>query len=164
MSEKERFLEAWRGEWPITKKVMAAIPDSGLNWRPHEKSKNTAELMWVMVNEFEFMVNEVMRGSLDWSKMFPMPPGLSVSGIVSKFEEVAKKVESAVSNATEENLNMLIKFPVSPKEMKDFRVIDIMWMWLMDMIHHRGQLSVYIRPAGGKVPSIYGPSADEPWE
>jgi len=38
-----------------------------------------------------------------------------------------------------------------------------MWFMLLDSIHHRGQLSVYVRMAGGKVPSIYGPSADEPW-
>jgi uncharacterized damage-inducible protein DinB len=42
-------------------------------------------------------------------------------------------------------------------------VIAFLWLMLMDSIHHRGQLSVYIRPAGGKVPSIYGPSGDEPW-
>ncbi len=38
---------------------------------------------------------------------------------------------------------------------------EIMWGFLFDQIHHRGQLSTYIRPAGGKVPGIYGPSADD---
>ena len=42
-------------------------------------------------------------------------------------------------------------------------VIDVLWFMLTDSIHHRGQLSVYVRMAGGRVPSIYGPSADEPW-
>jgi uncharacterized damage-inducible protein DinB len=37
------------------------------------------------------------------------------------------------------------------------------WLAVMDAVHHRGQMSVYIRLAGGKVPSIYGPTADEPW-
>jgi uncharacterized damage-inducible protein DinB len=41
--------------------------------------------------------------------------------------------------------------------------IDFLWFLLCDQIHHRGQLSVYLRMAGGKVPSIYGPSGDEPW-
>jgi uncharacterized damage-inducible protein DinB len=40
---------------------------------------------------------------------------------------------------------------------------DILWMFLYDQIHHRGQLSIYNRMVGAKVPSIYGPSADEPW-
>ena len=38
----------------------------------------------------------------------------------------------------------------------------MIWSTLFDLIHHRGQLSTYIRPMGGKVPSIYGPSADDP--
>ena len=42
-------------------------------------------------------------------------------------------------------------------------VKDLVWGMLHDQIHHRGQLSVYLRIVGGKVPSIYGPSADEPW-
>jgi len=41
--------------------------------------------------------------------------------------------------------------------------VDFLWFLLCDQIHHRGQLSVYLRMADGKVPSIYGPSGDEPW-
>ena len=47
--------------------------------------------------------------------------------------------------------------------MGDVRIMDIFWLMLMDSVHHRGQFSVYLRMSGGKVPSIYGPTADEPW-
>ena len=47
--------------------------------------------------------------------------------------------------------------------MGDFPVAEFLWFMLMDSVHQHGQLSVYVRCAGGKVPSIYGPSADEPW-
>ena len=50
-----------------------------------------------------------------------------------------------------------------PKQMGDVPRSQIGWLTVMDMVHHRGQFSVYLRVAGGKVPSIYGPSADEPW-
>ena len=46
---------------------------------------------------------------------------------------------------------------------KDMRTGSMLWMMLSDTIHHRGQLSVYLRIASGKAPSIYGPSADELW-
>ncbi len=39
---------------------------------------------------------------------------------------------------------------------------EFLWLFLFDAVHHRGQLSTYLRPMGGKVPSIYGPSADDP--
>jgi len=60
-------------------------------------------------------------------------------------------------------MNEEIDWMVGAGEFAKVRRGDILWMALHDMIHHRGQLSVYIRIAGGKVPSIYGPSADEPW-
>ncbi len=44
-----------------------------------------------------------------------------------------------------------------------FQWWKFLWMLLCDQIHHRGQFSIYLRMAGGKVPSIYGPTADEPW-
>jgi uncharacterized damage-inducible protein DinB len=52
---------------------------------------------------------------------------------------------------------------VAPKQTGDVRRVDVRWLMLMDGVHHRGPLSVYLRMADGTVPSIYGPSADEPW-
>jgi uncharacterized damage-inducible protein DinB len=56
-----------------------------------------------------------------------------------------------------------VKFVTGPKQMSDLRRLDVLWFLLNDQIHHRGQFSVYLRIAGGKVPSIYGPSGDEKW-
>ena len=61
------------------------------------------------------------------------------------------------------DFNKTIKFMVGPGKMADLRTADVLWTGVMDAVHHRGQFSVYLRMAGGKVPSIYGPSADEPW-
>ena len=47
--------------------------------------------------------------------------------------------------------------------MGELRRMDVLWFLLHDSIHHRGQFSIYLRMVDGKVPSIYGPSADEPW-
>ena len=63
----------------------------------------------------------------------------------------------------DEKLMETVKFFVAPKTMGDVRRMDVLWSLLHDEIHHRGQFSIYLRMAGGKVPSIYGPSADEPW-
>jgi uncharacterized damage-inducible protein DinB len=56
-----------------------------------------------------------------------------------------------------------VKFFTGPKTLGDIPKLDFLWFLLCDQIHHRGQFSVYLRMAGGKVPSIYGPSGDEPW-
>jgi uncharacterized damage-inducible protein DinB len=68
-----------------------------------------------------------------------------------------------VSKATDAECNRIVQFPVGPGKMGDFRAMDVFWTTMMDQIHHRGQFSVYLRLVGAKVPSIYGPTADETW-
>jgi uncharacterized damage-inducible protein DinB len=63
----------------------------------------------------------------------------------------------------DEKLSETVKFFTAPKTLGDIRRIDFLWFLLSDEIHHRGQFSIYLRMADGKVPSIYGPSGDEPW-
>lgn len=164
MTEKEQFLACWKDEWPITKKVFEAYPEAKLDWRPHEKSKSARELMWLFPSENKFLVSDILKGSTDWSKMAEVPKEVSKTEIIRELEESCREVEAAISRTSETELNAMMKFPVAPKQMGDFRIMDVVWMFLMDQIHHRGQFSVYIRLAGGRVPSIYGPSADEPWE
>jgi uncharacterized damage-inducible protein DinB len=53
-----------------------------------------------------------------------------------------------------------VQFFMGGKQINETTTDEMLWGFLLDMIHHRGQLSTYIRPMGGKVPSIYGPSAD----
>jgi uncharacterized damage-inducible protein DinB len=60
-------------------------------------------------------------------------------------------------------MNETVQFPVGRDQVAPLRRGDVLWMFLYDGIHHRGQVSVYQRIAGGKVRSIYGPSADEAW-
>ena len=97
-----------------------------------------------------------------------MPPNLppapaTVTEGVASYERGAKALIEAVRAAPESRLSERVDFFIGPGQMGKIPVRDLLWMMLMDSVHHRGQLSVYIRMAGGKVPSIYGPSADEPW-
>jgi uncharacterized damage-inducible protein DinB len=68
-----------------------------------------------------------------------------------------------VNKLSDADFDKTVKFIVAPKQMGDVRRGDLFQLMMHDMIHHRGQFSVYLRMAGAKVPSIYGPSADEPW-
>jgi uncharacterized damage-inducible protein DinB len=72
-------------------------------------------------------------------------------------------VLALLRDSSNPNLDGSVNFFTGPKQMGKYSLEDFAWYMLFDHIHHRGQLSVYVRMAGGKVPSIYGPSADEPW-
>jgi uncharacterized damage-inducible protein DinB len=72
-------------------------------------------------------------------------------------------VRSELGKPENQDLDGTVVFMVGPRQKGDVPLADFVEFMLGDQIHHRGQLSVYLRMAGGKVPSIYGPSADEPW-
>jgi uncharacterized damage-inducible protein DinB len=63
----------------------------------------------------------------------------------------------------DDQLDSTVQFPTGPGKMGNYTKQEFLWFLLSDQIHHRGQFSIYLRMAGGKVPSIYGPTADEPW-
>ena len=91
------------------------------------------------------------------------PPPETVGEVIEIYEDGATKVEKSLNAAPESRLSETVKFFTGPKAMGDVPVREVLWLFLMDSIHHRGQLSVYVRMKDGKVPSIYGPSLDEPW-
>jgi uncharacterized damage-inducible protein DinB len=84
-------------------------------------------------------------------------------GMIGEVERALKLIGDKVRKVDDAQLNTTVKFMTGPKQQSDLRRLDVLWFLLNDMIHHRGQFSVYLRMAGGKVPAIYGPSADDKW-
>lgn len=160
MTEKDTFLSTWEREFQTTLKVLRAYPTDHLDLKPHPRSRSARELAWTFVVE-EKVINNVINGRVDFQNI-PQPPA-TLREILSAYENTHKEMVTKVKMLPEEHFSTSIPFPVGPKQMGDVRRGDIFWMMLLDSVHHRGQFSVYLRMAGGKVPSIYGPSADEPW-
>ena len=161
MTEKDQFLQAFAREAQITTKILKAYPANKGDYKPHEKSRSAKELGWTFVME-QGIVDMALKGRIDFSHPMPPPPA-NYNEVIAAFEGAVRETTAKVSNATDVTLNHAVQFPVGPGKMGDFRAMDILWTSLMDQIHHRGQFSVYLRLAGAKVPSIYGPTADEPW-
>ena len=160
-TEKDMFLQTFQRECQTTLKVLKAYPANKADLKPHEKSRTAKDLAWNFVLEQGF-ADAALKGSIDFSKPMPPCPG-NYSDIITAFENAVRETTSKVSNASEDDLNRTLQFPIAPGKMGDLRRMDVLWTTLMDQVHHRGQMSVYLRLAGGKVPSIYGPTADEPW-
>jgi uncharacterized damage-inducible protein DinB len=111
------------------------------------------------------MAGKAIDGTLNFSGggSPPQSAPTSLPEIITAFENAVRGTKDKVAQASESDLNKPAQFPIGPKQLGDFRRMDIVWMTLQDQIHHRGQLSVYLRLVGAKVPSIYGPTADENW-
>ena len=160
MTEKEQFLSTMAREFPTTLKVLKAFPTGKAELKPHAKARSARELAWAFVTE-EKACDMALDGALELGKM-PKPPA-TLPEVISTYERAHTAFVERLNKTPEAELNKTVKFMTGPKQMGDMRKMDVLWFMLMDGVHHRGQLSVYLRMADGKVPSIYGPSADEPW-
>ena len=163
-SPKDQFLHAFDKEHATTVRLLRAFPADKLHIKPHSRSKSAKDLAWVFAAE-EGMTERALTQGFDWTKPMPaapQPPD-SLDAIIAAYEAGHKRVADLVRKMPEAKLFETIQFPVAPKTIGDMPKLDFLWLLLCDQIHHRGQLSVYVRLADGKVPSIYGPTADEPW-
>ncbi len=161
MTEKEMFLQAWEREFQTTLKLLKEYPANKLDLKPAEKSRSAKELAWTFVLEEQGLIGGTLKGQFDFQNL-PKPPS-SLPEIISTYERNHREMVEKVKGMSDNDFNKTVKFFTGPKQMGDVRKGDVLWTGVMDTVHHRGQFSVYLRLAGAKVPSIYGPSADEPW-
>jgi uncharacterized damage-inducible protein DinB len=161
---KEHFLATLAREHLKTLRVLKAYPEDKRNLKPSERSMSTLELVQILVTGQEMLVAALTTG-FDWSgapRARAVIPASMASGI-RKLDEVHADLVSILKEFPPARLGDTIQFFVGPKTLGDVPIFDFLWQMLLDQIHHRGQLSIYMRIAGAKVPSIYGPSGDEPW-
>jgi uncharacterized damage-inducible protein DinB len=163
-TEKRQFLDAYEREHATTMRVLRAYPKDKTDLRPAPKCKTAHELAWVFVLErgLGTKLYHDEFASKPPSGAPPSPPE-SWDELLAAIDKAHKEFGDLVRSAPDAHLSETIKFFTAPKTMGDIPRIEMLWFLLSDQIHHRGQFSVYSRIAGGTVPSIYGPSADEPW-
>jgi len=157
MTLKEFYLKRAKTEFPVFLKVLRALPQD-LSYKPHERSPSAQQLVWTLTSELKACIDVIDTGKADWSEA--APPALDeMIGMYEKWSnELIEKVSKADDAALEKNVQFLYQGAV----IMDVPATQFLWDFMFDAIHHRGQLSSYLRPMGGKVPSIYGPSADDP--
>jgi uncharacterized damage-inducible protein DinB len=163
-SPKQQFLDAYDREHAITVRVLRAYPADQADLRPTPKCRTAREIAWTFVLERGLgtrVLNDEFATRPPTGK--PQQPPAAWGDLVSAFEKAHADYREVVRHYSDAELAQTVKFFTAPKTMGDWRRLDFAWFLLHDEIHHRGQLSVYVRAAGGKVPSIYGPSGDEPW-
>lgn len=161
ISEKDMFLTTWQREFDITLRVLENYPAGKEDFKPAEKSRTGREIMWDFVL-VERMFADASAGKTDMMSK-PPPPPATVAEIIKQYETSHATTVTKLRAAPDSVFNQTVKVPTGPKMVGEVRNLELMWTMLFDSINHRGQLVVYLRMLNAKVPSIYGPSADEPW-
>jgi uncharacterized damage-inducible protein DinB len=160
MTEKDTFLQTFEREYQTTLRVLKAYPSERADLKPSPKSRTAQELAWMLALNQGVMI-PTLDNKLDPTAL-PKPPK-SWTDVLGAFEAMHRDSVARLERSTEDEWERSIPFTVGPGKVADLRVGDALWFFLHDTIHHRGQLTVYLRIAGGKLPSVYGPTADEPW-
>ena len=155
MVTSQALLKIFKKEFATTLKVIKSFPEDKLDFAPHERSQNAKRLMFTFIFEM-FLFEMYVFGKEFDSSVFQTYSPDSLETIIADFERESSEVIARLENIDEVTLGKSIEFAG-----KKFVADEFMLMMLFDQIHHRGQMSVYIRMAGGKVPSVYGPSADD---
>ena len=161
MTEKEMFLNNLQREFGTTLKILKAMPADKGNFKPAaDKVRSAKDLATVFIQELG-VVDGVVKGKVEFGGA---PPSFANLGeVIKAYEGKHREMVAKVQAMPEADWNTKITIPVGPKQMGEVRRADMLWLLLNDSIHHRGQFSIYLRLVGAKVPSIYGPSGDEPW-
>ena len=145
-----------RREIAITAKTIAAAKAEGLGYKPSEKCMSGAELLWHIASADCALLNGAASGAFDFSRERPAdtetPEKLS-----AWYTGAANAALDSCAAMSGEQASKIVDF------MGVFQqpAVGFVTMATNHMIHHRGQLSSYLRPMGSKVPAIYGMSADE---
>jgi len=152
---QEFYRSRLESEGPVFLRVLRALPADRMDYRPHEKSPSAAEIVRTMVAELQGCTHLVDRGRIEWSPPAPRKR----DEMIADWERAYAELASRAAQLDEAGWIKPGKF-VAGTITGEQPVGTFLWGLFFDAIHHRGQLTTYIRPMGGKVPSIYGPSGD----
>ncbi|MBI5085344.1 MAG: DinB family protein [Acidobacteria bacterium] len=149
------ILASYEYERGTTKKVIAAIPEGQGGYTPDGKSMPALKLAFHIASSELFFLNGVLSGEFKMPEKIEEPPS-SAEAVLSWYDanlpEAIDKVRAMPGEALAREVDFfgMMKRPA----------VDFLNLMLHHSIHHRGQLSAYLRPMGAKVPGIYGPSGD----
>ncbi len=158
MTDKEYFLETVKAEAPKFENVLKALPTDKLDYKPDPKSRSAMELAATIAAESAMFPVILKTGMIDLSA--ENVPFKSVDDAVAAMRAAFADMQTVAAGMTDADWASDAVMMMGGKEGWKTTKGKMVLGFLLDLIHHRGQLSVYIRPMGGKVPSIYGPSAD----
>ena len=157
-NELDMFLATWDREAQSTARLLRALPPAQYDFRPDAGGRSLGELAWHLAEGDAYMSFGIERGGFN---MDAKPPSIerprSVDGLAPAFERVHQEAVARIRKLKPEDLDRAVEFFG-----RQLPIRDILWsMIIFHTIHHRGQLALMCRLAGGETPGMYGPNREE---
>lgn len=160
MQLKESLLAELEIEAALTRKMLARVPPASLAWKPHEKSRTLGELAAHMANIFGLFIAPLAHEEFDRHTYAATTE--TVAEILNTFEQNLAHARETLRALSEERMLATWRYKYGAQTIFALpRVVVIRTTAFNHLIHHRGQLSVYLRLLQVPLPALYGPSADE---
>ena len=145
MTEKQLFTKFWADETKTTRKVLSRIPE-GSDYRPDPKARTAQEIAWQIAGEETLIVDALEKGTAEWA---PGTMPQTMKEVLDTYERQSDALVRRLEALPDERWNGEIEFfghkrPASA----------MAWSFLFDLIHHRGQITTYLRPMGSTVPHL----------
>ncbi|MEA2601221.1 MAG: hypothetical protein QOF89_2213 [Acidobacteriota bacterium] len=159
MNELERFLASWETEAEKTASLMRALPADQYDFRPDPGGRSIGELAWHLAEGDAYNSLGIESGGFEFDMK---PPGIerprTIAELAPGYESIHADAKARLRNLRPEDLDRKLKF----FDGSDWTIRDILWnSMLLHMAHHRGQLAMLCRQAGGVSPGMYGPNREE---
>jgi uncharacterized damage-inducible protein DinB len=154
------FVKELEAEAPASRKCLERIPESLFDWKPHEKSMQMGYLSLLVAEIPKWIQVAVEISEIDYAAFEHFHPKTTAE-LVRHFDENMKGATNALQKASDESLAELFHLKFKGQVLVSVPKKDNIGSSINHLVHHRGQLSVYMRLNNILVPAIYGPSADE---
>jgi uncharacterized damage-inducible protein DinB len=153
-------------EMANTRKTLERVPGDRIDWRPHDKSYTMGALATHLANLVTWGAMSIEQDSFDMTPKDGEPPrtepAATVAEVLEAFDENVAVTRAALAGASDETLMSPWSLIMNGEALFTMPKVAVVRSFVMNhMIHHRAQLTVYLRLNDIPVPSIYGPSADE---
>ena len=160
MSFAASFLKEFDPEMAATRRMLERLPADRLEWRPHGKSKSLGELATHIAEIPRFGIR-IREDEFAAGSDVP-PPMKSAADFLSRFDDNVRKSRESIAALPDDALERDFTVIRNGKPFFTLKKRSLLRRVLLNhIIHHRGQLSVYLRLNDVPLPSVYGPTADE---
>lgn len=159
MNTKEFFLKTLKDEQKKFRDAIEALPDDKFSHKVHDRAREAGNLAGQLAAQWEAISGILTKGVPNFNahSMQATSKEEMLKNFDTGYEQLLKDVENVSEDEWENGMGV---FDMGPNGKWEDKKYGMAWGFLFDAIHHRGQLSTYLRAMGAKVPSIYGPSAD----
>ena len=155
-----QFLKELEAEITATRKCIERVPKNLYDYKPHEKSMALGYLTMLVAEIPKWITDMIEKGEIDFATYAHYKPK-DAADLVKHFDENVESAKNALMHITNEELEEIFHLKNNGQVMFSSSKKDNISSTINHMVHHRGQLTVYMRLNDIAVPSIYGPSADD---